>query len=216
MFSFNAINNEADFNVFVEQDSIYQVIVQAESNLIPHIKTMVNGNTLIVSTNENLRNNYPINIYVKTPTLNNVTLNGSGLVQTDTIVSNNFTVKLSGSGDMNGQVISPVVNVVLSGSGSINYHVNTENVDSNLSGSGAINLSGTATNGNHTISGSGSLNSYNLLENYVQAKISGSGNMFVNVSNQLDVTISGSGSVYYVGNPQLNINISGSGSVIKQ
>lgn len=216
VFSFNAVNSEDDFNVYIEQDSIYQVTVQAESNLMGNIQTMVNGNTLVLKSNANLHNNYPINIYVKTPTLNSILLSGSGFVQADTIVTSNFMVKLSGSGSMNGAVISPSVNAVITGSGNINYYTITEQLSTSISGSGTINLTGSASNGSHVISGSGNLNSYNLLENYVLATISGSGNMYVNVSNQLNVTISGSGSVFYLGNPLLNINISGSGSVIKQ
>ena len=215
-YSFNAINSEADFNVYVVQDSIYQVTVQAESNLLGNIQTLVNGNTLVLKTNANLHNNYPINIYVRTPTLNNITLSGSGIVESDTIVTNNFTIKISGSGNMSGAVISPNVNAVITGSGNINYHTITEHLSTTISGSGTINLTGSATDGVHVISGSGNLNSYNLLENFVTATISGSGNMFINVSNQLNVTISGSGSVFYLGNPSTNINISGSGSVIKQ
>jgi hypothetical protein len=216
VFSFNSIESKADFNVYIEQDSIYQVTVQAESNLMGSIQTMVNGNTLVLSTNANLHNNYPINIYVKTPTLNNVTLSGSGIVESDTIVTNNFSVKLSGSGNMNGAIIASSVNTVITGSGNINYYMVTEQLATTISGSGTVNLMGSASSGTHVISGSGNLNSYNLLENYVTANISGSGNMYVNVSNQLNVSISGSGSVFYLGDPLLNINISGSGSVIKQ
>lgn len=216
MYSFNAINSKASFNVYIEQDSIYQVEVQAESNLVPYVQTMVNGNTLIISTNENLKENYPINVYVKTPTLNNIELSGSGIVQSDTIVTDNLAVKLSGSGNMNGAVVSSMSNIVLSGSGNINYYLDTDNLSSTISGSGAINLIGTATTSSNVISGSGNLNAFSLLSDNVQATISGSGDMYVSAEKQLNVSISGSGSVYYIGNPTLNINISGSGSVIKQ
>lgn len=215
-FSFDAIDNQADFNVYVEHDSIFQIVVQAEANLIPHIMTNVNGNTLIIDTKANLHNNYPINIYVKTPTLNNITLSGSGLIQTDTIVTDHFSVNLSGSGDINGSVVSSNCNINLNGSGSIFYNVVAQNTSSTISGSGIIDLSGSSGNGNHVISGSGDLNSFSFLQNIVDAKISGSGNMFISVSEHLDATISGSGSIYYVGNPTTNINISGSGSVIRQ
>lgn len=216
VFSFTAVNSEADFYVYIEQDSIYQVTVQAESNLMGNIQTLVNGNTLELTTNANLRNNYPINIFVKTPTLNSILLSGSGIVQTDTIITNNLMIRLSGSGGMNGSVISPSVNADISGSGNINYYMIAEQLSTKISGSGALNIAGTANGASHLISGSGNLNSYNLLTNYTTSTISGSGNMFVNVSEQLNVSISGSGSVFYLGYPILNTNISGSGSVIKQ
>lgn len=216
MFSFNAIDSKSTFNVYIEQDSVYEVEVQAESNLIPYIQTKVNGNELIITTNENLKENYPINVYVKTPTLNSIVLSGSGIVQSDTIVTENFSVKLSGSGNMNGAIISPLSNAVLTGSGNINYYVESNNLSTAISGSGAINLIGTATTTSNIISGSGNLNAFSLLSDNVQATISGSGNIYVNALKQLNVTISGSGDVYYLGDPILNVNISGSGSVIKQ
>ena len=64
LVSFDKVDNEATFNVYIRHDSLYTVTVEAESNLIPHIRTIVNGNTLQIDTRENLRNNYPINIYV--------------------------------------------------------------------------------------------------------------------------------------------------------
>jgi hypothetical protein len=216
VFSFNEIDSKATFNVYIEQDSIYQVVVQAESNLIPYVQTNVNGNTLIITTNENMQEHYPINVYVKTPTLNYIELSGSGIVQSDTISTNNLSVKLSGSGNMNGAVRAPLSNIILTGSGNINYYQDSENLSSTISGSGAINLIGTATTASHLISGSGNLNAFSLLSDNVQATISGSGNMYVNAEKQLNVSISGSGSLYYLGNPSTNVNISGSGSVIKQ
>lgn len=216
MYSFNAIESKATFNVYIEQDSIYQVVVEAESNLVPYVQTKVNGNTLIITTNENMRENYPINVYVKTPTLNSIELSGSGIVQSDTIVTQNLSVKLSGSGNMNGAVISSMSNLVLTGSGNINYYLDSDNLTSTISGSGAINLIGTATNSGNVISGSGNLNAFSLMSDNVQATISGSGDMYVNAQKQLNVTISGSGNVHYIGDPTLNVNISGSGSVIKQ
>lgn len=216
MFSFNAINSQSFFNVYIEQDSVYQVIVQAESNLLPYIQTAVNGNTLIIDSDANIHANYPINVYVKTPTLNSVELSGSGNIQNDTIVTSNYAVDINGSGNISGSVIATSVNLEISGSGNINYFVNAQATQTKISGSGDLNLSGTSLNGNHLISGSGQINAYSFLENYVQATISGSGNMYISVSDQLTANISGSGSIFYVGNPALNIHITGSGSVIKQ
>ena len=85
MVSFDKIVNEGSFNVYITPDSIYQVMVEAESNLIPHIRTMVNGNALIIETRENLNNNYPMNIYVKSPKLNSIELHGSGLISLDSL-----------------------------------------------------------------------------------------------------------------------------------
>ena len=217
VFSFNNITNEGSFNVYITHDSIYQVIVEAESNLIPHIRTLVNGNTLVIDTRENLNSNGPINIYVKTPELYGVKLSGSGLMSIDSLGTDHMNVEISGSGNINGKIVANnTVNAKISGSGNIFLELQTTNIDTKISGSGNIDLTGETNTGTHTISGSGNINSYNFVQKSCTARISGSGNMYLNVIDNLDINISGSGSIFYIGNPQTNIKITGSGSVHKQ
>ncbi len=217
VFSFDNIVNEGSFNVYITHDSIYQVIVEAESNLIPHIRTLVNGNTLIIDTRESLNNHSPMNIYVKTPKLYGVDLSGSGLISIDSLSTDHLNVEISGSGNINGEIVANnTVNAKISGSGNIFLELYTTNIETKISGSGNIDLSGESNTGTHTISGSGNINSYNFVQKECFAKISGSGNMYLNVSDYLDANISGSGSIFYLGNPQVTVKITGSGSVIHQ
>lgn len=216
MVSFDRIANDGSFNVYITQDSIYQVIVEAESNLIPYIRTRVNGYTLEIDTKENLNNNSSINIYVTTPVVNGIYLNGSGIMNMDSLSSNNLIVDIGGSGNINLNTTANSVNAKISGSGTISMDAITTNMETRISGSGNIELSGETNTANHTISGSGNINAYNFFTKQCESNISGSGNMYLNVSDMLEVSISGSGSVFYMGDPQLSVNISGSGGVYKQ
>ena len=212
--SFNKIDNQGDFNVYYIHDTVFRVIVEAESNLIPHIRTVVNGNTLEIDTRENLNNNYAMKVVVYSPVLDAVTLSGSGLINTGLVHTDNFVVKLSGSGDIYGDANTDYFETVISGSGGIDFVVNSVNTKAVISGSGNIKLSGESTYADYLISGSGNIESYNLLLNECTAKISGSGNIYTNVSDYLNVKISGSGDLYYIGNPIIDVDISGSGNVI--
>jgi hypothetical protein len=216
LVSFNRIENQGSFNVFIRHDSLFTATVEAESNLIPYIRTIVNGNTLEIDTRENLQNNYPINVYVTTPVLHGANLSGSGIVEIDSIESENLDVVLSGSGTMRGEANTTYLLTRISGSGNISLYSITNNCDARISGSGNMDLTGETINSNFSISGSGNIQSYNYTQKECFAKISGSGSMYVNVSDYLDVVISGSGSVFYMGEPSLNVSISGSGNVIKQ
>lgn len=216
MHSFDKIENDGSFNVYITQDSIYQVIVEAESNLIPHIKTLVNGNTLIIDTRESLNNHSPMNIYVKTPELHVIELKGSGLMSLDSLNTDHLQVEISGSGNINGMAVANTVNTKISGSGNIFLEAHTSSIETKISGSGILDLMGESNTATHTISGSGDINAYSFVQNECTAKISGSGNMYLHVIDYLDVNISGSGSVFYIGDPQLTIKITGSGSVVKQ
>ena len=216
LVSFNKVDNEGTFNVYIRQDSIFSATVVAESNLIPHIRTIVSGNTLNIDTRENLQNNVPMDIYITTPIIQGAYLSGSGYVYLDSLDTDYLEVVLSGSGRMNGYTTTNQINTRISGSGNIDLESYTNICNPNISGSGDIGLTGESSSGSFTISGSGRINSYNFIQSDCIAKISGSGDMYLNVIENLDVNISGSGSVYYVGNPSLNVKITGSGQVFKQ
>jgi hypothetical protein len=216
LVSFDRVENDGTFHVYIEQDSVFSATVQAESNLIPHIRTRVNGSTLIIDTRENLNNNAPMNIYVTTPIIQGAYLSGSGSLTLDSLYTQHMDVVISGSGSASGYITGTSLVTRISGSGTINLEAYTSTCSTSISGSGDTDLLGETLNGNFSISGSGSIRSYNFTQKECIAKISGSGSMYLNVSDKLDVTISGSGSVYYIGEPALNVKITGSGQVIKQ
>ena len=216
LVSFNQIDNSGTFNVYVKQDSVFTATIEAESNLIPYVRTIINGNTLEIDTRENFRETYPINVYVTSPTIQGVELSGSGYVKMDSLDVDYLQIVLSGSGQMDGYSVTNSLVAKISGSGNINLEAYTNSSDIRISGSGNINLIGESLSGSCTISGSGQINSYSFTQNECIAKISGSGDMYLNVVDYLDVTIPGSGSVYYIGDPSISVSITGSGQLIKQ
>ncbi|MCF8229394.1 MAG: DUF2807 domain-containing protein [Bacteroidales bacterium] len=194
---FSRVLLEGSMNLVVIQDSITNVTVEAESNLMPYISTRVINNLLTVDLNGTkcLDNNYPVRIVVRTPVLNAAGIEGSGDILINDFYNGSMNMEISGSGNIHAGL-----------------YVNT--VKAGISGSGNITISGTADAGEYSISGSGSVQAYDMALKKCYANISGSGSMFVNARDLLDVVISGSGSVFYKGNPQVITNISGSGSVI--
>jgi hypothetical protein len=182
---FHRVFNEGEFDVYIIQDGLSEVEVEAESNLIPLIRTRIEGSSLVIDTKDNLQNHYPMKVYVHTDELTEIGLSGSGLMHAENITAEDFEISLSGSGDI---YVSATAD--------------------------RMELWGTSGNADIKISGSGEIHAYELLLQDCDAMISGSGNMYLNVEDHLDVTISGSGNVYYIGNPVINTNISGSGSVI--
>ncbi len=214
--SFNFVEKSGPFNVYIIKDTVFYLEIEAESNLIPHIRTTVHGNTLEIDTRENIDNNFAMNIFVHTPVLKGVALSGSGLINLDDFEAEDFSAFLSGSGVIYGNVTANYVITSLSGSGEIDFGVQTETIKSTISGSGRIRISGEAVNAEYRISGSGNIEAYGLPVTDCYANISGSGNVYTTVSDYLDVKISGSGNLFYRGNPTINSNITGSGSIIAQ
>jgi len=212
---FTEVINETSFNVIIVEDSISEARVEAESNLIPYIRTLVNGNTLIIDTrNGGIQTTFPINIYVSSPEINSIELSGSGRIDADNVSADFFKVKLSGSGEIATKVEAGFIDAKISGSGDMHMVAVSQNMYAEVSGSGDMSIEGTNDDGEFRLSGSGNILSYDLFQKTLDAKINGSGDMFVRVSDYLKVNISGSGSLNYIGFPVIDAKITGSGSVI--
>lgn len=198
---FNGVISEGDYDVFIVIDTVYKVIIEADENLVPYIRTVVKNERLIVDngTRRCLRNDgdVPIRIYVHTPDMFYISLEGSGIIYSDYFIYVDYLrVELTGSGIINLRDIDAIELDVL------------------LSGSGEIELWGIAGSGDLNIPGSGKIKAYHLEQDECSASISGSGDMYVFVYDYLNANISGSGKIFYRGNPRISVKITGSGSLI--
>lgn len=212
--SFEKVFNEGEFDVYIIQDGSGDVEIEAESNLIPFIRTRIEGSALVIDTKDNLHNHFPMKVYVHTEEIDEIRLSGSGLVEAEDLETNNLDIDLSGSGDMMISSSSNDVQCRISGSGDIDLGLVCNALELDINGSGELEVYGTAQDGDFNISGSGSIRAYDLTLQECQAKISGSGSMYVTVEDYLNVNISGSGDIYYMGDPQIEAKITGSGEII--
>lgn len=195
---FKRIISRGEFQVIIVQDSVAGIKVEAESNIMPYVRTSVSGNTIIIGFDNdvNIHEHAPVKVTLHTLHAEYLELQGSGSISAGNFNEENVQLYLSGSG-----------NIISS------FDANT--ISANVSGSGSITLEGSAQSTTMHLSGSGSIHSLNLSQHVCNAAISGSGNIYVNVSQELVATISGSGSVYYLGNPMVETHISGSGKVMR-
>jgi len=195
--SFSKIKSSGSFRVHVTNGNDYEVIVMAETNILPYIDTYVRGGALSIGICgvHNIRNTLPMEVYITTPVLESLKESGSGEITTGFFESNYFDVAISGSGK-------------------VETAVDCHHLEASISGSGRVSVSGVADYSEFKISGSGRINAYDLFSTDCQATISGSGDIFANVEQLLEATISGSGNVFYIGNPTVIQHISGSGKVI--
>ncbi len=214
--SFTSISSESFFDVFIIQDSIEQVIVEAEENLLPYIRTIVNESTLILREQNHtcLDNTLPVKITVKVRNLEKVSLTGSGNIQGNSqINTHTLEVDLTGSGNIEMEANAQQVEAWLGGSGNIDLGTTSNDLKATITGSGDIHIRGNTLDSDLTITGSGDILAYGLTQDNCFVTISGSGNVYVSVNDYLDVKITGSGSVFYRGSPQVKANITGSGQV---
>lgn len=179
------------------------ITIKAESNFMDYIITEVEENTLKIKMKKGyyLKSspNKSIMITVPFEDISGVILSGSGEIYgTDVIKSNEFKVKISGSGD-------------------ISLPIEAEKTWVQISGSGDVKLKGNTTHFDIKISGSGDLSAYDLNAKNVVALVSGSGDVEVYASESIKGRVSGSGDISYKGNPKIeDKKIVGSGDITKQ
>lgn len=195
--AFSSVSSEGNFEVHISPGPEFDLVIHAESNLLPFIETDVRNGNLKIHTRglNSLNNRLPMEVFVTTPYLEGVVQSGSGIVTTGYFEGNEF-------------------NFVVSGSGAIETSVNAIVVNAVVSGSGALYVSGISRNADVIVSGSGEIDAWDLDLRDCDAKVSGSGNVWVYVDRYLKAVISGSGNVFYGGNPGVESLVSGSGRVI--
>lgn len=199
--SYNGVNSSGSFHVILVEGEEGKLLIKAEENILPHIETEVENNTLKIGFKKglNIRTTKKVVITVPVTSIENVTLSGSGKIESKNVLKAESMI------------------TKLSGSGRIDLILNTEETNTTITGSGSINLEGTTINFNTKLTGSGDVKAYNLKSEEVMIKITGSGSVKTNVSNRIAAKITGSGNVYYEGNPKyVNSKTSGSGNIIKR
>lgn len=214
--SFNKIANDGSFIVTVINDTTSYVVISAESNLIPYIRTIVDGDALIIDSRESLNNHSAMRLEVHTAHLEAIELNGSGEISFDSFSCDKFSAVLNGSGNIKGTMNSNSAVLRVDGSGLLNIDLQTKSLAASVFGSGDIKLVGASIMSKMEVHGSGNIKYYDFVQSSCEALTDGSGSIYVNVTEQLDVRIEGSGSVYYIGNPEISVDISGSGKLVKQ
>ncbi|THV58719.1 DUF2807 domain-containing protein [Flagellimonas alvinocaridis] len=191
------------FDVDLVSGNEGELTLEGESNLLEHIKTEVKNGTLLIKVEKGV-NLKPsswgkgIRITVPVESINSVTLSGSGdIVGKTTLVTDRFSTRISGSGD-------------------ISLTVEAKSVDAALSGSGDITLTGKTTDLDIQVSGSGDVKAYELDADFVTIAVSGSADVRVTANQSIDARVSGSGDISYRGNPKkINSKSSGSGDISK-
>jgi hypothetical protein len=197
--AFEKVTASGSFDVEIIADSgSSRVEIDAESNIVPVIRTEIHGNELEIDFENHtwITTHKQIRIRVFTSRLSGMHLSGSG-----TMTAGNF----SGS-SMEAEV---------SGSGKIFFSFTGQHVDFDISGSGKITGTGKVVDQVMKVSGSGDLGALDMEAENSTIHISGSGSANVFATKTLNAEISGSGNVTYKGSPSVNSSISGSGKVIK-
>ncbi|TAL49372.1 MAG: DUF2807 domain-containing protein [Chitinophagaceae bacterium] len=198
--SFNSIDVSGSIDVYVKQDSVPSIRIEADDNLLEYVEVYNDGGTLHIHERDgvNLKPSGNIKVYV----------GGSGFRR----------FEASGACDIfseNRITSIDAIDIDLSGASDVKMELKAPKVSAELSGAGTIALKGETKDFRVHGSGSTDIKCFDLLTENTDVEISGAGDAEVNASVKLDVHVSGAGSVKYKGSATVNQSVSGAGSVKK-
>jgi hypothetical protein len=204
------------------------LVVEADGNLLPLVRTDVRGDTLVVEITRSYRSGNPVRVTYTVPRLEDLRHSGSGQLAVHGLNGAPLKVVQQGSGStlLTGQVASLDVsgsgsgsvdastlqsasaNLTMSGSGRINVgQVRGDYVVATLNGSGQLRVGGSVRSLTARSTGSGHLDLVNLVAEQADLTATGAGGLTANVKQSLVAQNGGSGGIRVYGNPvQRSVN----------
>jgi hypothetical protein len=208
--------------------------VEADSNLLPMIRTEVTGGVLRMWVEGNVRSANSLRVTYTAPALLDASASGSGRLTISELngAPLNFSKSGSGAANLSGSVSrldlrhsgSGAINagalrtgeatLALSGSGRTNLGpVQGSALTVNLHGSGSLQASGAVASLNARVQGSGGADLAALASEQADLAIDGSGDITARVTRALVAQSTGSGRITVYGNPAQR-NVSGKHVVV--
>lgn len=200
---FDRIYAEDNVNVYITQDSVFEVKVEAGKHLIELVKTEVSdGQIKIMNKNRcNWARSYKpeINVYLHMPSVKYITSDATGNIKSlNTITTPQLDYRLMNLGD-------------------IELTVNNQDVVGHMHGAGDVFLHGNTYHHACNIVGNGFIHAEDLETNYTWILSNTSGNTYVRVHDLLQVSIAATGDIIYTGQPNtIDKVLTGKGRLIAQ
>jgi hypothetical protein len=145
-------------NVVVHVGRPQSVVVTADDNLVGRVTTTVSDGTLVVANKPgSFSTTSPMRVEVTVPTLNALTLSGSGNIVADGVRSPQLQVSLPGSGTLTGSGTAARLGITVGGSGMVQFtRLVATRARATVSGSGSIFVTATGAL-DAAVSGSGAI-----------------------------------------------------------
>ncbi len=217
-----AIDVRGPLDVHVRIGAAPSLSVEADSNLLPMIRTEIIGGTLRMWVEGNVRSSSGLRVTATMPALTQVAASGSGRLTISELNGASMAFTKSGSGAVNlsghvgrldfqhsgsGQVNASALrtgdaNIILNGSGRMSLgQVEGGAMTVNLHGSGSLQAGGAVGSLTARVNGSGGANLAALASTQADLVSNGSGEIAARVKQTLVAQNNGAGTITVYGNP---------------
>lgn len=191
-------------DLYIKQGKDNKLKIEAQENILDNMETTVSDGVVRISYDKCVKNTSGVVITATIPKVEFLSIDGSGMIMSDTLRIEELYTSIDGSGDIYLYTIPDT-------------SAEKTIIESDIDGSGNFEYKGTVDEHYISIDGSGDIKAYGLNTYKTSIDVDGSGNCYVYVTNTLNVEIFGSGDVHYKGNPpNTNFSISGSGEIINE
>lgn len=198
--NFTGVSTSSSIDVDVKIGNTYEVLVEADDNVIQYVSTEVVDGVLKVRYKENISlRNADVTVHVTAPTLEKLIASSSGSIVVEGVLSNvqKIDFKATSSAEIEAAVDAP-------------------NIGADANSSGTINLKGRTQTFKAEVSSSGQIEAYELLSENTIGQASSSGTANVHASVKLNGQASSSGIIRYRGGAAVTKAESSAGSVEKE
>ena len=200
----------------LRQGAVPSLTVRGEKRLLGNVETEQSGNTLEIATKGMLlHHRNPLQVMLVLPSLESISINGSGASTVNGFIGDKANVELHGSGNLKFNGRYREVTAGIHGSGEVEVNGGaSEKVAVEVVGSGQMTVVGSTDEFRVEQTGSGDLNARHLAAKEANVELMGSGTSIVQARETAEVNLRGSGDVTVYGSPgNRSISKTGSGEV---
>ena len=198
---FNNVNISGALDVYVKQDSVASVKVEADDNILEYIQVHSDGSTLEIYTENNIRlkPTNKIKVYISNPQYKEIQVSGASSIRCENEITSAdaIDIGLSGASDGRLELNAPKISVHLTGASNTSIKGKTKDFEGSASGASEIR-------------------GFDLLSENANVDASGASHIEIFASVRINGQSSGASSVNYKGNAQSSVEKSGASSVNKK
>jgi hypothetical protein len=198
--NFTGVSTSSSIDVEVKIGNTYEVVVEADDNVLQYVSTEVVDGVLKVRCKDNISlRNADVTVHVTAPTLEKLKASSSGSIVVEGILANDNKIEIDASS-----------------SATIEATVDAPQIDADANSSAEIKLKGRTQTFRAEVSSSGDIEANELLSETTIAQATSSGTANVHASVKLNGQATSSGTIRYRGTPTVSKAESSSGSVEKE
>jgi hypothetical protein len=217
---FERVEVHSAFQVEVRQGETFQVVIEVDEAVVPHLRVEKQGNTLRIGLEPgvSLMGNVTLRGEVTMPTLTGLAASGASEVELGGFSSSAaLELDASGASSLRGEIDAGDIRIVASGASQITLNASLQALSLEASGASQVMLTGIGGNGVIQASGGSEVDLAEFTLKDAAVTASGGSDVTVQPSGTLDVEASGGSTIYSLGEPTMGkLQTSGGSSVSRR